>query len=108
MKLKDIPYADVAVGVIAFIGLVLTIFTISYDYSHGEGELFTPSSFAIIRNSNTSPSDLIVIPLEWRNNGGRHELVNNVSLYISKVNDISFGKRFYVAGEFFQYIRGSY
>jgi hypothetical protein len=83
---SELSYADIAIVLIAIIGVFLTICTLFNTYSYGQGELLPPSTFTIIREHEPFPSDLLVVPLNWRNNGARHELVGNISLTLINGN----------------------
>lgn len=71
---------------LTIIGIFLTICTLYNTYSYGQGECIPPSEFAILRGYHGSfPSDLLVVPINWRNNGARYELIENISLNLTLV-----------------------
>lgn len=66
---------------LTIIGIFLTICALYNTFSYGQGECIPPSEFAILRGYHGSfPSDLLVVPINWRNNGARYELIENLSL----------------------------
>lgn len=90
----------VAISVIAVILSSASFwFTYSYNISPGEVQPFKPSGYSIIRGIRPHPSDHILLPLEWENTGGRHELVRQPYLVL---NESETGKkyRFPLAGEY--------
>ena len=75
------------------IGTILLIFGYFYYIFHifppGNADPLVPSSYGIVRGMGNSPSDHIIIPIEWRNSGGQPAIIRNLNLFLVNITDPS-------------------
>lgn len=80
------------------------LFTLIYNLSPGAIQPLKPSGYAIIRGIGWFPSDHLVIPIEWVNDGGRPALIRHPRLILRELDDEGkeTGKeyRFFLTGEY--------
>ncbi len=63
-----------------------------------------PSGYAIIRGDGSFPSDMLVLPIEWKNESGRAALIRRPELILDELNadglETGISYRFTLAGEY--------
>lgn len=97
VEIKNIAIVIALIVSIASLGV--TYCTYWYNTSPGEVQPFKPSGYSIIRGIDPHPSDHILLPLEWENTGGRHELVRQPYLVLNE-SETGNKSRFPLAGEY--------
>lgn len=85
--------------VIALFALIVSGFTYCYNTFPGEVHPFKPSGYSIIRGIDPHPSDHVLLPIEWENTGGRHELVRQPYLVLRE-RETGNNYTFSLAGEY--------
>lgn len=85
--------------IISFVSLIILVITLTQSYYPGEVNPIEPSGYAIIRGISTNPSDHIILPLAWENEGGRSALIRQLRLVLTNKEDNS-TITFLMAGEY--------
>ena len=97
---KDIVYIIMMASAVG-VSIVALLFTpVVFDHLFpGEVRPFNPSGYSIIRGIDPHPSDHILLPIEWENTGGRHEVVRQPYLVLRE-RETGNKYRFPLAGEY--------
>jgi hypothetical protein len=85
--------------IISFVSVIILFFTLTESFYPGDVNPIEPSGYAIIRGIPPHPSDHIILPLTWENEGGKPALISQLRLVLNNLDNDS-SMTFLLAGEY--------